>query len=203
MNSLHFHEPTKILWQPPRVYLCRHATPDWSRTDIRYDVPPGPPLLAQGEAEAAHLGDFLRQAGVYKLYYSPLERTKRTALIAAERAGAAAHEDAQLAEWRHGEDGKTVLERIRALWENAVQESSQNAPIALVTHGGPVAALLEDLKLDIAELNFYRNQFDRHNPLPPAGAWLTTRSSHDVRWQLELAFTPTPAKRYAPQTIYV
>ena len=37
----------------PIVYLARHATPDWNRKDIRYDVAPGPDLVAQGEAEAA------------------------------------------------------------------------------------------------------------------------------------------------------
>jgi drug/metabolite transporter (DMT)-like permease len=28
----------------PLIYLIRHATPDWSRTDIPYFTPPGPPL---------------------------------------------------------------------------------------------------------------------------------------------------------------
>ena len=57
------------------LYLARHATPDWNMRDIRYDIPPGPPLVPQGEAEAAQLGEFLRQAGVVQIYVSPLVRT--------------------------------------------------------------------------------------------------------------------------------
>ena len=34
------------------LYLARHATPDWNMRDIRYDIPPGPPLVPQGEEEA-------------------------------------------------------------------------------------------------------------------------------------------------------
>ncbi len=54
------------------IYLTRHATPDWSRTDIRYDIPPGPPLTAQGEAEAEKLGIFLASAGVTQTLRQPL-----------------------------------------------------------------------------------------------------------------------------------
>ena len=63
----------------PIIYLARHATPDWSRTDLPYHLLPGPPLVPQGEAEAAELGRFLREAGVSRLYTSPLERARRTA----------------------------------------------------------------------------------------------------------------------------
>ena len=69
------------------VYLIRHATPDWSRTDIRYDIPPGPPLTSQGEAEAQQLGEFLQTIPVKHIYASPLERTSRTAQIAAAALG--------------------------------------------------------------------------------------------------------------------
>ncbi len=192
-----------VLWQQPRIYLCRHATPDWSRTEIRYDVPPGPPLTAQGEAEATKLGEFLQSVGVGKLYHSPLERTKRTAQLAAETIGITAIEEDAVREWTRDENSGGVLGRFRPFWESAAQESTQGAPIAIVTHGGPIAALLADLMIDAAELNFYKQQFDRGNPLPPAGVWLTTRSSHDVRWQLELVFTPEPAKLYQQMTIFV
>ena len=65
------------------IYLARHATPDWNRRDIRYDIAPGPDLVPQGEAEAAQLGEFLRTTGVTRIYASPLVRTRRTAEIAA------------------------------------------------------------------------------------------------------------------------
>jgi broad specificity phosphatase PhoE len=35
------------------IYFIRHATPDRRRTDLSYHTPPGPPLTAQGEHEAA------------------------------------------------------------------------------------------------------------------------------------------------------
>ena len=58
------------------IYLARHATPDWNRRDIRYDIAPGPDLVPQGEAEAAQLGEFLRTTGVTRIYASPLVRTR-------------------------------------------------------------------------------------------------------------------------------
>lgn len=199
MNLNHF----PVLWQQPKVYLCRHATPDWSRTDIRYDVPPGPPLTDVGETEAAKLGEFLRKEHVTTIYFSPLERTKRTAQIAAEVAGLSPKEELAIREWQQGESAATVLQRVRSFWEKAVHDSMQQGPIAIVTHGGPVAVMLEDLKMSADEINFYKKQFDRGNPVPPAGVWLTTRTNHDVTWQLDLVFTPQPAKFYQPQTTFV
>jgi len=50
--------------------------------------------------------------------------------------------------------------------------------------------LLKELGLDSLALDHYRKLFDRHNPLPPAGAWKATRPSSDSVWELSLAFTP-------------
>ena len=47
------------------------------RTDIRYDIPPGPPLTAQGEAEASKLGEFLKNAGVSKIGRVAVKRSLR------------------------------------------------------------------------------------------------------------------------------
>ena len=44
---------------PQQIYLIRHATPDWTRKDIPYHLPPGPPLIEQGLAEAQALAAFL------------------------------------------------------------------------------------------------------------------------------------------------
>ena len=71
----------------PLVHLIRHASPDRTRTDLRYDVAPGPPLTPEGEAEAERLGVWLRGTGVVALWASPLERTRRTAELAAVAAG--------------------------------------------------------------------------------------------------------------------
>ncbi|MCX6046314.1 MAG: histidine phosphatase family protein [Chloroflexi bacterium] len=194
---------TTLSLAKPKIYLVRHATPDWSRTDIRYDIPPGPPLVAQGEAEAASLGEFLRTVEAYKIYVSPLERTLRTAQIAAEIAQLPVFEEEAIAEWRRGESEQQVLERLMPFWDKISQESQENGPIVMVSHGGPVRAMLQHLKLDQAEIDFYRKQFDRDNPVPPAGAWLATQARFDDRWQLHLAFTPQPHKVYTPPLVYV
>ncbi len=171
------------------IYLARHATPDWSRTDIPYDIPPGPPLTAQGEAEAEKLGLFLAAAGVTQLFASPLERTQRTAALAAQPAGASIQTVDAIAEWRHGENEEQVLDRILSFWEELVVASVVNSPVALVSHGGPIRLLLETVSGDPARINEYRARFDSNNPLPPAGVWRSQRQD-DGSWQVDLVFTP-------------
>lgn len=200
--------PQRVALYQPQIYLARHATPDWSRRDIRYDIPPGPPLTAQGEAEARKLGDYLRAQGVVKLYASPLERTRRTAHLAAEIAGAPVVEALELAEWRRDEDEATVLSRVRDLWQRAGDESREIGPIALVTHGGCVLAMLAWLGVSQAEIDHYRNQFDHRNPLPPAGVWSTSPLAQDAqmlhsRWESRLSFTPGPIQPWLPAVAWV
>lgn len=192
-----------------KVYLARHATPDWSRTDIRYDIPPGPPLTPHGEAEAAKLGEFLRTAGVQRIYASPLERTRRTAEIAGSLVGIEPVTEEAIAEWRRGESEDEVAARFNGLWEKICTEVQSCGPIALVTHGGPVKAMLQSLGMPKATVEEYCRKFDRGNPLPPAGVWLATGNTEDGTWQLELVFTPqgtpvTPAvQTVTGQTVYV
>lgn len=185
------------------IYLVRHATPDWSRTDLRYDIPPGPPLTEQGAAEAGRLGLFLREAGVQKLYASPLERTRHTAQLAAEMAEADVVEAQALAEWQRGENEAGVLERFLPFWDAIVDESSREGAVALVSHGGPIRLMLQYLKLDRAEIDYYRKLFDRDNPVPPAGAWRVQRAHADAEWCVELVFAPQPFQPYEPQTVHV
>jgi len=62
------------------IYLIRHATPDWSRSDLAYHLPPGPPLVERGARKAGCAGDFLRgQAS--EAVHQPLERCQVTAEI--------------------------------------------------------------------------------------------------------------------------
>ena len=185
------------------VYLVRHATPDWSRVEIRYDIPPGPPLTPQGEAEATQLGAFLQTAGIRRIYASPLERARRTAELAAATLNLEVIEALPIAEWQRGENEEAVLQRFLAFWEAALTESASVGPIALVSHGGPIRLMLRHLELPTAEIDFYRKQFDRDNPLPPAGAWHVTRAHQQAPWTVRLAFTPQPFKPYAPQTTSV
>ena len=68
-------------------------------------------------------------------------------------------------------------------------------PIALVTHGGPIRLLLQHLGVAQPCIDFYRRQFDRDNPLPPAGAWCFVQNG--TIWSGELAFAPQPYRHYA------
>jgi probable phosphoglycerate mutase len=174
----------------PTIYLIRHATPDWARTDLVYHLPPGPPLTAQGETEAAQLGDFLRDMSVRHLLASPLERCQRTAALAAQTAGAAWTTEPRLAEILPAEKPADILARIWPVWVQAGQACLETGPVALVTHGGPITHLLTELGLDPKRLAQHQAAFDRRNPLPPAGAWRAVRASADQPWALDLAFTP-------------
>lgn len=185
------------------LYLIRHATPDWSRKDIRYDIPPGPPLIEQGEAEARQLGKFLKTIGITHLYTSPLERTTRTAQIAAEALGLTVETLEDIAEWVQGEADADVLARCRPCLDAAFDESEKRGPIGLVSHGGPIRLLLADLGLDPAEIKHYRGIFDNQNPVPPAGVWRVERYPDGRMAQPELVFSPRPYTRYVPATVNV
>ncbi len=174
----------------PTVYLIRHATPDWSRTDIPYFIPPGPPLTPQGEAEAGHLGQFLWEAGVRTIYASPLERAERTARIAGEVIHVPVTVSPSIAEGRPEEKSDEILARLWPTWEHAAALSEQTGPVALVTHGGPIALLLKALGLPDKEIDHFKRQFDRSNPVPPAGAWRAMRLPGSPAWSLSLSFVP-------------
>ena len=175
-----------------RLYLIRHATPDWDRKDIAYNIPPGPPLIEKGEKEALQLGGFLRGRGLKRLYFSPMERTARTAQI----AGAAAHipleERADLIEKPPEESVDDLITRIWSFWERCIDESDPQGSIGIVTHGGPVSIILSGLKMDAALLDKHRHMFDGDNPMPPAGVWEVTRKDENSPWEFKLVFIPDP-----------
>lgn len=169
------------------IYLIRHATPDWDRKDIPYHLPPGPPLVEKGKAEAGELGKFLAEVSLGHMYYSPLERCQRTAQIAGAIAGIVPVESPGLIEIQPGEKPEDVLKRVWPIWEAVTPEAGS---VALVTHGGPIAILLERLGMISEALSHYKRTFDRNNPLPPAGAWLATRPTPEAAWELSLSFVP-------------
>lgn len=174
-----------------KIFLIRHASPDWDRRNIPYDIRPGPRLTARGEKEAQVLADFLKEQGVVKLYYSPFERTTRTAQIVSARNGIPAIEEPGLAEWRAVDEPElNMRQRMIATFERAVKESSEMGPVGLVSHGGPVASLLLELGINKQELAAYRTRFDTTNPLPPAGAWEVEKNDGEAGWHFHLAFMP-------------
>ncbi len=177
----------------PKLFLARHATPDFNVKDLPYDIHPGPPLSPLGETQAAALADFLRAQGVSKVYHSPFERAARTAQIIAARNGLPAVADFRLAEWREAaESGTAVQARMLSLFDELVTASQVAGSLALISHGGPIALLLQGLNIDPVFLARYRRMFDTTNPLPPAGAWSAEWQADAQRWELHLAFTPEP-----------
>jgi probable phosphoglycerate mutase len=183
------------------VYLVRHATPDWSRTDIRYDIPPGPPLTAQGEAEAAKVAAFLQAAGIARVYASPLERASRTAHHVAEAARLPLTVEQRIAEWRTGEPEAEVLARMWGVLDELAAHDAEMGPTVLVSHGGPIRLVLQHAGVMPDEMTFYRRQFDRDNPLPPAGVWRLQRTPDGAHWAPTLDFTPEPHQAYVVQPV--
>lgn len=172
------------------LYLARHATPDRTRFDIPYHYPPGPELTENGKQEASELGCFMRGVGVKKIQASPLERAWRTALIAQEVCGAALEMNPDLAEWRPEEVEKVVLERMLHAFE-AGAKMAEHHPVALVTHGGPIMALLKYLGLPADTVERYRI-FDGRNLISVAGAWRVEKTAGEIR--LNLVFAPAGIK---------
>ncbi len=156
-----------------KLFLIRHASPDWNRPDLPYFIPPGPPLSPQGLAEAQALAGFLQTTGVQRLLTSPLERCMHTAQIVSAATGAPWEVIDGLREWQPHENKAIVLGRalpvVEQAWQ-AVQSNGAAGPVALFTHGGPILALLSALGIDDATLETLRI-YDHRNPLPPAGVW--------------------------------
>jgi phosphohistidine phosphatase SixA len=171
--------------------LIRHASPDWGRKDIPYDIPPGPPLSALGERQAEALAAFVREEGVVKLYHSPFERGAQTARLISALNGIPCVEDERLAEWREDTEAESLVrDRMASIFRLAAGESARLGPLGLVTHAGPVTFMLQELNIDPDVLAVYRKSFDGPNPLPPAGVWKAEPDSREGCWKLSLAFIP-------------
>jgi broad specificity phosphatase PhoE len=132
------------------LWLARHGETEWSlsgrhtgRTDI--------PLTANGERQAAALGERLRGVEFALVLTSPLERARRTAELAG--FGDRLELDADLVEVDYGEyEGRTTAEIQRArpgwdLWRDGcpggetIAEAARRAERALArarAAGGPV-----------------------------------------------------------------
>ena len=175
-----------------KIFLIRHASPDWNFKHIPYDIHPGPPLSSEGEKEAEVLAEFLKAQGVLKLYYSPFERSMKTAQIISTNNRIPSMEERRLAEWREvDEHGDKVSERMSLVFDEISKESASLGPIALVSHGGPIAFLLVALGMEKDTLVEFKKKFDRANPLPPAGVWAAEWDEDNQIWNLTLDFTPS------------
>lgn len=181
----------------PTLFLVRHASPDWTRKDIPYHIPPGPPLSAQGLAEAQQAAEFLRPYGVKQVYTSPLERCHHTAQIAAALAGVAPEVLDGLREWQPHESHEAVIARIGPVVDRFryALHHGVAGPIALFTHGGPIRAALQHLGIDDATMETLRI-YDHLNPVPPAGIWQIQTDSPAASPELKLVFIPPTAELF-------
>ncbi len=181
----------RIMNSSIKIFLVRHASPQWDLKNIPYDIHPGPPLSARGEMEAAEAAAFLEWHNVVKLYYSPFERSTRTAQIIAAHNQIPAVEEKRLSEWRQVDEiGEKVKERMSAVFGEIVKESAAVGPIGLVSHGGPINFLLLVLGFEEERLAEFRKRFDGFNPLPPAGIWAAQWIPDANSWKLDLVFVP-------------
>ncbi len=174
-----------------KIFLIRHATPDWEGTSLPYDIPPGPPLSPKGEREAAAVAAFLKPQGVVRLYHSPFERAAHTARVISRLNGIPLVEDARLAEWRESTEPESLVrERMTSIFAQVGRECADLSSIGLVTHAGPVTFMLQELGIDPDVLAVFRRSFDGPNPLPPAGVWTAASRPGDGGWDLSLDFLP-------------
>ncbi|MBE0695958.1 MAG: histidine phosphatase family protein [Anaerolineaceae bacterium] len=185
-------ETPLLLPQPFKLYLVRHATPDRSRYDIPYHIPPGPNLTEQGQREAQQLGVFLRQVGIVHILASPLERTWRTASIAGALAGATVEVNIDLAEHRPEEKKEQVLQRVVCAFDLGGRLSAEQGNVALVSHGSPALILLKHLGLP-EEIIERSRIYDARNLIPPAGVWEIESTPGQI--SLRLAFVPDGVKQ--------
>ena len=178
---------------PMKIFLIRHATPNWNRKDIPYDIFPGPLLTPKGEKEAEALAAFLKSEGVGKLYHSPFARAANTAQIISAINRIPCVEESRLAEWRMQEETENqVRRRMKAIFDQSLAEVAGWGSIGLVSHGGPIGALLLELGIDPNELAVCRTRFDTTNPLPPAAAWQVERKDgKNSSWNFSLKFIPS------------
>jgi len=176
-----------------KIFLIRHATPDWKRKDIPYDIFPGPLLTSKGKKEAETLAAFLKSEGVGKLYYSPFARSAKTAQIISAINHVLCVEESRLAEWRMQEEPEIqVRRRMKAIFDESLTEAAGIGSIGLVSHGGPIALLLQELGIDPNELAAYRTRFDTTNTLPPGAAWeVEEQAGKNSSWNFGLKFIPS------------
>ncbi len=171
------------------IYLVRHATPDFARTEIPYDVPPGPPLTAQGEDEARRAAEYLRGARIARIYASAFARADRTARFVSSLLGLAVVTERAIGEWHVDERAGDVVARVTPVLALVRDESVRRGPVCLVSHGGTIGVMLRKLGMARDVVDEHRARYGGSTPAPPAGVWRASGDTqHDLRF--ELVFTP-------------
>jgi probable phosphoglycerate mutase len=147
------------------ILLARHGETDWNR-DRRVQGHADTPLNAAGRAQARALADELASERLDAIYASDLARASDTAWIVAERhpidvvlrpalrerhfgtwEGMTDAEilrrfpDAHPGQWGDGESAEEMAGRVLAAL-HAIAESHPGGTVLVVSHGGPLRAVL-------------------------------------------------------------
>ncbi len=182
------------------VYLIRHAEPaHWGGSGQRYDLPPGPPLSAAGQIQAAMAANFLLSHMPATVYTSPLARALETGQILSAHLGLPLVVDERIAEHRREEKIEEVAARVADFWQERVIASPPGC-IALVSHGSPIKQMLSALG-DVLTADPKRYRFDHGNIAPPAGIWRARsigQPHQGCRWELDLIFRTVGVQQNAP-----
>ena len=160
------------------LFVARHGQTDWNR-EHRWQGWADPPLNRAGREQAVQLGETLAERGIELVVSSDLRRAAETAEIAAARFGLPVELDARLREvdvgewsgltsaevaarypegfrrrregrtgWERGEELGTMAERVvSSLLEIAARHPRRR--VLVVTHGGPVRAVLAACGVDM------------------------------------------------------
>ncbi len=172
------------------VYLIRHAQPaNLGDANLRYDIPPGPPLSTEGRAQAAMAADFLVSHPPMVVYTSPLDRALQTAQIIASKLGGPLAIDERLAEHRREETADQVAARVAHFWNERVMLMPPDC-IAVVSHGSPIKLMLAPLG-EVWTADPERYKFDYGNITPHAGIWrarCVSANGSACKWELALIF---------------
>lgn len=98
------------MFQLPEIWLARHGETEWTKTHQhtgRTDIP----LTDRGERNALALSERLRGTTFTKVFFSPLQRARRTAELAG--FGSLGEVDADLMEWDYGQYDGMRTDEIR------------------------------------------------------------------------------------------
>jgi len=168
------------------LFVARHGQTDWN-FEHRWQGHADPPLNSAGREQAASLAESLVGRGIEAVVSSDLRRAVETAEIAAVRLGLSVELDARLREvdvgewsgltsaevqarypdgyrrrlagrtgWEHGEEIGAMAERVVAALLD-VAERHHGRGVLVVTHGGPIRAVLAACGADIRSRPGARN----------------------------------------------
>jgi len=97
------------------IILIRHGETDWN-IEGRYQGQADPPLNSQGLLQAQNLVPELQDSGLRALYTSPLQRTKQTANILANKFGIPVVDEPRLMEIHQGDWQTRLRSEIETLY---------------------------------------------------------------------------------------